>query len=322
MHEALQYKKNEDSTVTCSLCNHRCTIKEGRHGICGVRKNEQGTLFAETYGRISAEGDRSRSRRNPCSITFPAPCPIRSGGSGATSIASTARTGISPGQHWKEHSCGTSHPKKVLSGQLQAGAQAFRGPTMSRRSGMSTRSTWAGSHGQRARYDLCNKRVHHRGSAPGTCTHARGIPGGYQVILGCFLQKGLRGAPAAGSRLGSTCPRTGDAYRDGHAGHPRPERRHGRNFRPDPLGDRTSGSGNTHAFLGIPSRLQDADRGATPLATLEKIYTKAKELGLKYPYMGNVYNHRYENTYCPVCGATLIERHGFSSRFRTRRAAV
>ena len=55
MHEALQYKKNGDSTVTCSLCNHRCTIKEGKHGICGVRKNERGTLFAETYGKISAE---------------------------------------------------------------------------------------------------------------------------------------------------------------------------------------------------------------------------------------------------------------------------
>ncbi len=57
------------------------------------------------------------------------------------------------------------------------------------------------------------------------------------------------------------------------------------------------------------------DRGATPVATLEKIYKSAKELGLKYPYTGNVYNHPFENTYCPACGATLIERHGFSSRF-------
>jgi pyruvate formate lyase activating enzyme len=55
------------------------------------------------------------------------------------------------------------------------------------------------------------------------------------------------------------------------------------------------------------------DRGATPLATLEKIYTRAKELGLRFPYLGNVYNHPFENTYCPVCGVTLIERQGFSS---------
>jgi len=55
------------------------------------------------------------------------------------------------------------------------------------------------------------------------------------------------------------------------------------------------------------------DRGATPLATLEKIYTLAKDLGLRFPYLGNVYNHPYENTRCPVCGATLIGRQGFSS---------
>jgi pyruvate formate lyase activating enzyme len=58
------------------------------------------------------------------------------------------------------------------------------------------------------------------------------------------------------------------------------------------------------------------DRSATPPATLEKIYNLAKELGLRFPYLGNVYNHRYENTYCPACGAMLIERRGFSSTIR------
>jgi pyruvate formate lyase activating enzyme len=58
------------------------------------------------------------------------------------------------------------------------------------------------------------------------------------------------------------------------------------------------------------------DRGATPLATLEKIYKKARELGLRFPYIGNVFNSPYENTVCPSCGATLIERQGFSSSTR------
>ena len=55
MHEARQYEKLENNAVKCSLCNHRCTIKEGRHGICGVRVNEKGTLYGMTYGKISAE---------------------------------------------------------------------------------------------------------------------------------------------------------------------------------------------------------------------------------------------------------------------------
>ena len=41
--------------MQCSLCNHRCTIVPGKAGICGVRKNENGTLYATTYGRVSAE---------------------------------------------------------------------------------------------------------------------------------------------------------------------------------------------------------------------------------------------------------------------------
>jgi pyruvate formate lyase activating enzyme len=56
------------------------------------------------------------------------------------------------------------------------------------------------------------------------------------------------------------------------------------------------------------------DRGATPVALLEKICAKAKELGLRFPYIGNARSPRYENTYCPACGTLLIERSGFSSR--------
>ncbi len=67
-------------------------------------------------------------------------------------------------------------------------------------------------------------------------------------------------------------------------------------------------------FSAFHPDYQMTDRGGTPVATLEKIYTRAKELGLRYPYLGNVYHHQYENTYCPVCGATVIERLGFSSQ--------
>jgi len=53
------------------------------------------------------------------------------------------------------------------------------------------------------------------------------------------------------------------------------------------------------------------DVPSTPLQILEKAWQVAKEEGLHYAYLGNVPGHRYENTYCPGCGATLIERFGF-----------
>ncbi|MDD1717647.1 MAG: AmmeMemoRadiSam system radical SAM enzyme, partial [Methanoregulaceae archaeon] len=52
------------------------------------------------------------------------------------------------------------------------------------------------------------------------------------------------------------------------------------------------------------------DRTATPLPLLEKIYGRAKELGIRYPYLGNVARHPFESTYCPACGGLLIERSG------------
>jgi len=49
----------------------------------------------------------------------------------------------------------------------------------------------------------------------------------------------------------------------------------------------------------------------TPVKTLEKAYQIGKDIGLKYIYLGNIYGHKYENTYCPKCGNLAIERIGY-----------
>lgn len=47
----------------------------------------------------------------------------------------------------------------------------------------------------------------------------------------------------------------------------------------------------------------------TPLATLEKFAEEARKLGLRYIYMGNLFEHHSsENTYCHNCRELLIER--------------
>jgi pyruvate formate lyase activating enzyme len=54
------------------------------------------------------------------------------------------------------------------------------------------------------------------------------------------------------------------------------------------------------------------DKPRTSIATLEKMHDWAVEGGMHYVYTGNIPGHRYENTYCPKCGALAIERRGFS----------
>ena len=51
---------------------------------------------------------------------------------------------------------------------------------------------------------------------------------------------------------------------------------------------------------------------ATSVRFLEQAYQRAKQLGLKFVYLGNVPGHHYENTSCPECDALLITRSGLT----------
>jgi pyruvate formate lyase activating enzyme len=54
MKEAILYRKLDNNKVNCAVCNQRCTIAEGKRGICGVRENHQGTLYTLNYGKTIA----------------------------------------------------------------------------------------------------------------------------------------------------------------------------------------------------------------------------------------------------------------------------
>jgi pyruvate formate lyase activating enzyme len=53
------------------------------------------------------------------------------------------------------------------------------------------------------------------------------------------------------------------------------------------------------------------DLPETPVATLEALHAVAKEEGLRYVYLGNVWGHPLENTYCAGCGTLVVKRNGF-----------
>jgi len=55
MKEAMFYTPLPEGEIRCNLCNHRCKIKEGKTGICGVREGRDGKLYSLVYGRIVAE---------------------------------------------------------------------------------------------------------------------------------------------------------------------------------------------------------------------------------------------------------------------------
>ncbi len=53
MNVSVFYEKSNGGLI-CTLCPHKCIIKEGRVGVCGVRGNINGELVALNYGRLVA----------------------------------------------------------------------------------------------------------------------------------------------------------------------------------------------------------------------------------------------------------------------------
>ncbi len=52
--EARFYERQGAGAAKCLLCPHGCVILPGKAGICSVRENRDGTLYAANYGRLSS----------------------------------------------------------------------------------------------------------------------------------------------------------------------------------------------------------------------------------------------------------------------------
>lgn len=54
----------------------------------------------------------------------------------------------------------------------------------------------------------------------------------------------------------------------------------------------------------------------TTPAKLEKAWEIGKRAGLNYVYVGNIPNNEHNHTFCPQCGALLIERSGYDTKIK------
>ncbi len=50
--ETRYYITEEGQAIRCNLCPHNCLLKNGQSGICRVRKNRDGVLLSENYGKV------------------------------------------------------------------------------------------------------------------------------------------------------------------------------------------------------------------------------------------------------------------------------
>jgi pyruvate formate lyase activating enzyme len=315
MHEAHQYAKLENNAVKCSLCNHRCTIQDGKFGICGVRMNQQGSLRAMTYGKISAEAVDPIEKK-PLFHYLP--------GTLSYSLGSV-------GCNFHCEHCQNWHISRAeLEGAQLRSLEPAEGVRRAIASGSGSISWTYNEPTIWHEYPL----------DMGTLAKAKGL-GTVYVTNGYITEEALRElAPMLGAYRVDLKAFTDDFYKKICGGKLQPvldsaqlAKELGMHVETvtlvipglnDSMEEQEKlirwviehlGPDTPMHFSAFHPDYKMTDRGATPVATLEKIYRRAKELGLKFPYLGNVARNSYENTFCPTCNATLIERQGFSSRF-------
>ncbi len=65
-------------------------------------------------------------------------------------------------------------------------------------------------------------------------------------------------------------------------------------------------------FTAFHPDYRELDRPGTPVETLRRARSQARAAGLLHVYTGNVADPEGQSTYCPGCGALVIERSGYT----------
>ncbi|TAJ44457.1 AmmeMemoRadiSam system radical SAM enzyme [Methanofollis fontis] len=314
MYEAHQYAPLGDGTVRCSLCAHRCRIADGKHGICGVRINRGGTLYAATFGRVAAEAIDPIEKK-PLFHFLPGSTSYSLGGVGCnfrcrhcqnweisqSSIDDLPLFEISPERGVERANAGGAasiswtynEPTIWHEYPLEMGALA-------REQGLGTVYVTNGYITEEALAEL----------AP--------MLNAFRVDIKAFSDEFYRSVCSA--RLQPVLDATVAAHEHGMHIETVTLVIPGLNDSMEEMRALISwvvenlGPDVPMHFTRFHPDYRMRDREPTPLRTIEKILQCARDLGIRYVYAGNVPPGDYENTFCPSCGALLIERSGFSGR--------
>jgi pyruvate formate lyase activating enzyme len=313
MHEAMFWAKADGGKVRCSLCRFRCLITDGQRGICGVRENTDGVLYTLVYGRSVAE-QIDPIEKKPLFHYHP--------GSTSFSIATAGcnfrclhcqNAEISQLPHLRRDIPGRELPPAEIVRRAQAAgcrsiSYTYTEPTIFYEYAFDT-AVLAHQAG------LGNVFVSNGYITPEALEHISPYLDAANIDLKGFSEKFYRevaGATLAGvldslkvyKRLGIWVEVT-TLIIPGHNDDVVDLKGIAR-FIAGELGPETP----WHVTAFYPT-YKMLDRPPTPVATLRRARQIGLEAGLRYVYEGNVPGEGGENTLCPSCQRTVIERRGF-----------
>ncbi len=305
--------EREGDAIRCSLCPHSCLVGEGKRGICRVRGNIGGRMYALSYGKVTSV-HLDPMEKKPL-FHFKPGRPVLSIGGASCNLRcqhcqnfGIAQVGL------EEFPVRDVRPEEVPALCRRSGsggvAWTYNEPTiwyeymmdasrLCKAEGLFTVSVTNGYiqeaplRSMKGVIDAMNIDV--KGFSErfyGEVCKGRLAP----VLRACELAKGL-GVHVELTYL--IIPKHNDGQEE-VAGFCRWVR--------DSLGIDTP----VHFSRFHPDyRMEDVP--ATPRSTMDMAYREGKANGLEHVYVGNISTERGENTYCPGCGSLLIRRSGFQA---------
>lgn len=313
-HAATLYEALADRKVRCTACARYCTIPEGSHGFCYVRKNEGGRLVLLSYGIASAI-QIDPVEKKPLSHYRP--------GSRVLSIGTV-------GCNWRCQYCQNAEisqerevsgrpfsPKDAVATAVKMDCQGvtftYNEPTIfieyaldvireAHAAGLFANFVTNGYMTPEA-VELIGPHldavsVDFKGSGEAGFMRRYITAKGPAPILDTLVDLKRRGVHVEVTDL--IVPRVGED---------REALRSLARFVREKLG-----AGTPFHLLRFHPDYRMMEFPETPVRTLEALHAVAKGEGLDYVYLGNVWGHPLEHTYCPKCHAIAIERFGFFIR--------
>jgi pyruvate formate lyase activating enzyme len=311
-HVATLYQPLADEKVRCTACARYCVIPAGSHGFCFVRKNEGGKLVLLSYGRAAAV-QVDPVEKKPLSHFHP--------GSRVFSIGTV-------GCNWRCQYCQNAEisqehevtgrplsPKAAVEGARRYGCSGitftYNEPTIfieyaldviheAHRAGLFGNFVTNGYMTPEA-VELLGPHldavsVDFKGSGEAGFMRKYITAKGPDPILSTIKDLKDRGVHVEITDL--IVPQVGESDDA--------TRRLAR-YVVDELGPETP-----FHLLRFHPDYHMMEFPETPVKTLERLHAIAKAEGLEYAYLGNVWGHPLEHTYCPACGAVAVRRFGFT----------
>lgn len=310
------YESLEDGAIRCYACGHRCLIRDGRRGICKVRYNRDGVLYVP-WGYVAAL-QVDPIEKKPFNHILPGSDALTFGMLGCDFHCDYCQNFVTsqalrdPQSDIAVHSIRRISAEQLVAYALRSGAEviasSYNEPLIT--------SEWAvGIFRQAVDAGLKCVYISNGNATPEVLRYLRPYLVGYKIDLKTMQDRHYR-------KLGGVLDHVLDSIRLAHELGlwvevvtlvvP------GFNDSPDELMDAARFIRSVSPEIPWHVTAFHPDYKMTgPSRTTADILLRAAEIGqkagLKFVYAGNLpgYVKEYENTYCPSCGAAVIERRGY-----------